>query len=146
MIKAVPQRTPTMSMFSSITGGIFTQNHGNVVHLYGAPEVRFRLCENNIRLLKQETGSLGALQLGATATAAFHNSEQFFDPPKCHPNTRVAVLNKIKSQRSHTPSHNYARTPNSSQHFSSLGAIPRGLVFDRWSSQSPTKFIHTFPI
>jgi len=37
---------------------------------------------------------LGALQR-ATATAAFHNSEQSFDPPKCHPNTRVAVLDKI---------------------------------------------------
>jgi hypothetical protein len=31
----------------------------------------------------------------ATATAAFHNSEERFDPPKCHPNTRLAVLTKI---------------------------------------------------
>jgi hypothetical protein len=31
----------------------------------------------------------------ATATAAFHNSDERFDPPKCHPNTRVAVLSKI---------------------------------------------------
>jgi hypothetical protein len=31
----------------------------------------------------------------ATATAAFHNSEERFDPPKCHPNTRIAVLDKI---------------------------------------------------
>ena len=28
----------------------------------------------------------------ATATAAFHNSKERFDPPKCHPNTRLAVL------------------------------------------------------
>ena len=31
-----------------------------------------------------------------TATAAFHNSREHFDPPKCHPNTRLAILNKIK--------------------------------------------------
>ena len=31
----------------------------------------------------------------ATATAAFHNSDERFDPPKCHPKTRLAVLNKI---------------------------------------------------
>ena len=31
----------------------------------------------------------------ATATAAFHNSKERFDPPKCHPNTRLAVLTKI---------------------------------------------------
>ena len=31
----------------------------------------------------------------ATATAAFHNSDERFDPPKCHPNTRLAVLTKI---------------------------------------------------
>jgi hypothetical protein len=30
-----------------------------------------------------------------TATAAFHNSKERFDPPKCHPNTRLAVLTKI---------------------------------------------------
>jgi len=29
----------------------------------------------------------------ATATAAFHNSEERFNPPKCHPNTRLAVPN-----------------------------------------------------
>ena len=31
----------------------------------------------------------------ATATAAFHNSDERFDPPKCHPNTRLAILTKI---------------------------------------------------
>ena len=31
----------------------------------------------------------------ATATAAFHNSAERFDPPKCHPKTRLAVLTKI---------------------------------------------------
>ncbi|KAF8160412.1 hypothetical protein BJ912DRAFT_805717, partial [Pholiota molesta] len=28
----------------------------------------------------------------ASAPSAFHNSSARFDPPKCHPNTRVAVL------------------------------------------------------
>ena len=31
----------------------------------------------------------------STATAAFHNSKERFDPPKCHPKTRVAVLTEI---------------------------------------------------
>ena len=29
------------------------------------------------------------------AQAALHNSGERFDPPKCHPNTRIAVLEKI---------------------------------------------------
>ncbi|KDR74738.1 hypothetical protein GALMADRAFT_141083 [Galerina marginata CBS 339.88] len=33
--------------------------------------------------------------LEATSPAAFHNSDDVHDPPKCHPNTRVAVLHKI---------------------------------------------------
>jgi hypothetical protein len=32
---------------------------------------------------------------GNIATDAFHNSGERFDPPKCHPNTRVAVLAEI---------------------------------------------------
>ena len=31
----------------------------------------------------------------ATASSAFHDSEVRFDPPKCHPRTRIAVLAKI---------------------------------------------------
>ncbi|KDR67333.1 hypothetical protein GALMADRAFT_147135 [Galerina marginata CBS 339.88] len=30
-----------------------------------------------------------------SSPAAFHNSEQRLDPPKCHPDTRIAVLNRI---------------------------------------------------
>jgi hypothetical protein len=30
-----------------------------------------------------------------TATTAFHNPKERFDPSKCHPNTRLAVLEKI---------------------------------------------------
>ncbi|KAF5314313.1 hypothetical protein D9619_011751 [Psilocybe cf. subviscida] len=32
----------------------------------------------------------------AVAPTAFHNSGERFDPPKCHPNTRVAVRDKIE--------------------------------------------------
>jgi len=31
----------------------------------------------------------------AVAAAAFHNSSERFDPPRCHPNTRTAVIDKI---------------------------------------------------
>ncbi|KAF8960137.1 hypothetical protein BDZ97DRAFT_1666289 [Flammula alnicola] len=31
----------------------------------------------------------------ASASSAFHNSKEHFDPPKCHPNTRLAVLERI---------------------------------------------------
>jgi hypothetical protein len=31
----------------------------------------------------------------AVATGAFHNSGERFDPPRCHPNTRTAVIDKI---------------------------------------------------
>ncbi|TFK32202.1 hypothetical protein BDQ12DRAFT_692836 [Crucibulum laeve] len=37
------------------------------------------------------------LLLERIAPGAFHNSEERFDPPKCHPRTRVAVLNKISN-------------------------------------------------
>jgi hypothetical protein len=30
----------------------------------------------------------------ATASVAFHDSDERLDPPKCHPNTRLAVLTK----------------------------------------------------
>ncbi|KDR68564.1 hypothetical protein GALMADRAFT_27796, partial [Galerina marginata CBS 339.88] len=29
------------------------------------------------------------------AIGAFHNSAERYDPPKCHPNTRVAVVQDI---------------------------------------------------
>ena len=31
----------------------------------------------------------------AVAAAAFHNSGERFDPPRCHPNTRTAVIDNI---------------------------------------------------
>ena len=39
-------------------------------------------------------GGLDLLQ-NATASGAFHNSGERYDPPRCHPNTRVAVMKTI---------------------------------------------------
>jgi hypothetical protein len=82
-------------MFAShtlITGGTFT-NHNDY---HG-----FRGTYSLVKIVPYETQ--GFLKLAessntlhrATATAAFHNSDERFDPPKCHPNTRLAVLTKI---------------------------------------------------
>ncbi|KAF8951001.1 hypothetical protein BDZ97DRAFT_1082696 [Flammula alnicola] len=70
-------------MFSStsnavFTGGTYTQhNNRQTVHVNGSTVGGFEL------LLKE------------VATAAFHNSAQRLDPPKCHPETRLVVLKKI---------------------------------------------------
>lgn len=39
--------------------------------------------------------ALGMLE-SRVAAGAFHNSNERYDPPKCHPRTRTAVLNKIR--------------------------------------------------
>ncbi|KAF8881833.1 hypothetical protein CPB84DRAFT_1827978 [Gymnopilus junonius] len=62
-----------------ITGGTFIQQNqqysiGNV-HVQG---------EGGFEILKR-----------AVAPSAFHDSGERFDPPRCHPNTRTAVLEKI---------------------------------------------------
>ena len=84
------------SMFSSntlITGGIITANH---THHHG-----FRGAYSSTKIVLYETHGLvksvesSDILHRATATAAFHNSDERFDPPKCHPNTRLAVLTKI---------------------------------------------------
>ena len=53
---------------------------------------KIHLCETHglVKLIESST-----ILHRATATAAFHNSDERFDPPKCHPNTRIAVLEKI---------------------------------------------------
>ena len=77
-----------------ISGGIFTLNT-NDVHYHGRRGAL--LSENplneNSQIIKSVEGS--DILHRATATTAFHDSEARFDPPKCHPNTRIAVLNKI---------------------------------------------------
>ena len=78
-----------------ISGGSFTLNTNKEAHYYGlrrASPIIYFLCETHI-FLKSVDGS--DILKHATAAAAFHNSAERFDAPKCHPNTRVAVLNKI---------------------------------------------------
>ncbi|KAF5314306.1 hypothetical protein D9619_011758 [Psilocybe cf. subviscida] len=77
-----------MSMISNavITGGVLRQTN-----YIDQRQVQKILSFNQIALL----GALDRLQ-EAVAHAAFHNSGDRFDPPKCHPNTRVAVRDKIE--------------------------------------------------
>ncbi|KAF8958891.1 hypothetical protein BDZ97DRAFT_1434275 [Flammula alnicola] len=56
----------------NVLGGSFTQ----VTELHSGPAAFERLQQ-------------------ATAPGAFHNSSERFDPPRCHPRTRVAVLERI---------------------------------------------------
>ncbi|KAF8171689.1 hypothetical protein BJ912DRAFT_1148431 [Pholiota molesta] len=65
---------PENAMFNrpqAIFGGTFVQNIGNSDR-------------PGLNLLKERV-----------ATAAFHNSAQRVDPPRCHPNTRIAILKWI---------------------------------------------------
>ncbi|KAF5325297.1 hypothetical protein D9619_009547 [Psilocybe cf. subviscida] len=66
-----------MSMISNalITGGVFSQN---------------------IDQRQTQKSAIDRLQ-DAVAHTAFHNSGERFDPPRCHPNTRVAVVDKIET-------------------------------------------------
>ena len=61
-----------------------------------AVEVR-RSLKNHVRETHDCAKSVESsdILLHATAPAAFHNSDVRFDPPKCHPHTRLAVLAKI---------------------------------------------------
>ncbi|KAF5315207.1 hypothetical protein D9619_007090 [Psilocybe cf. subviscida] len=74
-----------MSMISNpvITGGVFSQN---------IDQRQFTQTQTIIQIQKS---AMDRLQEAAAHTA-FHNSGERFDPSKCHPNTRVAVLDKIE--------------------------------------------------
>ena len=77
-----------------ISGGSFSLNT-NDTHYHGLRRAffsKYPLCGTQV-FLKSVDGS--DILYRATATAAFHNSKERFDPPKCHPNTRLAVLTKI---------------------------------------------------
>jgi len=56
------------------------------------PFVKDDFYETQVFFQSAETSDI---LLRATAPAAFHNSDERFDPPKCHPKTRLAVLTKI---------------------------------------------------
>ncbi|KAF8198448.1 hypothetical protein BJ912DRAFT_899130, partial [Pholiota molesta] len=65
---------PATAMFNgtqTISGGTFVQN------VISSDRRGFKLLEKRV------------------ATSAFHNSAQHIDPPRCHPNTRVAIQKQI---------------------------------------------------
>ncbi|KAF9562243.1 hypothetical protein CPC08DRAFT_663231 [Agrocybe pediades] len=72
-----PHVTPLINLSSSIvSGGTFTQ-HNQIYTLRSGERAGYtRLAEN-------------------VAPAALHDSVHVFDPPKCHPNTRVAIIESI---------------------------------------------------
>jgi len=80
---------PMISMHNVVVnGGNFTQ-HINVDGQKGRS-----LAASQSMILILAAAPFDILK-DAVAHTAFHNSAARFDPPKCHPNTRVAVLNKI---------------------------------------------------
>ncbi|KAF9475080.1 hypothetical protein BDN70DRAFT_884139 [Pholiota conissans] len=70
-----------------IQGGSFTSILGDV-HYYG------RLDELERMSVKGKQKALDLLRQHITP-GAFHDSDERYDPPKCHPHTRQAVLRKI---------------------------------------------------
>ena len=81
----------------NMTGGTFTHVHSDA-HYHGfrgpgaSAFLKHILCETHGFV---KSGDTSDILHRATATAAFHNSKERFDPPKCHHNTRVAILTKI---------------------------------------------------
>ncbi|KAF9559310.1 hypothetical protein CPC08DRAFT_708969 [Agrocybe pediades] len=78
-----PAQSPLFSPYTLIAGGTFTQVLGNYNDYRGA--------HGFTPLVK---GGFERLQ-EACASSAFHDSGDTYDRPKCHPNTRVAVLQYI---------------------------------------------------
>ena len=91
-------------------GDIGSHNNSNmtingVQHIHGQHAGELNLCmpsqfDASYRLitpLKLIRCLVSAMELllKASSPGAFHNSRERFDPPKCFPNTRVAVLDKI---------------------------------------------------
>ncbi|KAF5310572.1 hypothetical protein D9619_008228 [Psilocybe cf. subviscida] len=75
----VPSRV--MATFSLVSGSVITSG-------------TFTQVNNNIQARLSQT-PWDRLQ-AAVAPAAFHNSAERFDSPRCHPNTRVAVMNELR--------------------------------------------------
>ncbi|PPQ94103.1 hypothetical protein CVT25_009254 [Psilocybe cyanescens] len=79
-----------------INGGAFTVHNQ---HNQGTP-FTVRSMSNSWLRLKLLTSQFAFLQaidrlMEAASLGALHNSGERFDPPKCHPNTRTAVLQKL---------------------------------------------------
>jgi hypothetical protein len=62
--------------------------------------IAFEVCSPFNVLLHELHGFVKSVEIfdilhRETATTAFHNPKERFDPSKCHSNTRLAVLEKI---------------------------------------------------
>ncbi|KAF8161616.1 hypothetical protein B0H34DRAFT_673507 [Crassisporium funariophilum] len=83
--QSIPNHSPIgfdRSVFSGHASPIINQGSGTVHNI------------TNNQLTSDRKGM--DLLLRAIAPGAFHNSEERYDPPKCHPSTRVAILRKIR--------------------------------------------------
>ncbi|KAF8198443.1 hypothetical protein BJ912DRAFT_1140004 [Pholiota molesta] len=75
-----PTDTAPMPMFHGnivISGGHFTQAESVINHVNNARPKAFEYLQERV------------------APAAFHNSAQRIDPPRCHPDTRVAIMQEV---------------------------------------------------
>jgi len=81
-----------------IKGGNFTQNFAISDQNRGEPLSLIHGCY----VLTQSFSAEFTILKDNVAHTAFHDSGARFDPPKCHPNTRVAVLKKIMDWARHS--------------------------------------------
>jgi hypothetical protein len=77
-----------------IIGGTYTDNRVEK-HLYEVAKVRGKSLLHAIDLQINNVYTGIDAFLEASAPSAFHNSGERFDPPKCHPRTRIHILTKI---------------------------------------------------
>ena len=80
-----------------ITGGeYYTESHSHS-HWHGAKpsgKSLLRITDHQIVTIDHVYAGMDVL-LEASALGAFHNSGERFDPPRCHPRTRIHILAKI---------------------------------------------------
>ncbi|THU76802.1 hypothetical protein K435DRAFT_846471 [Dendrothele bispora CBS 962.96] len=87
--------------------------HNSTVNTVGGDQINYTE-ESGLRLLYQEIAQVGA----------FHDSEDRFPPPQCHPETRKAVLADISAwiteQETRTRSQNSVRSTKPVSHYSQV--------------------------
>lgn len=74
------------------TGGVYTESHSHGAKPSG--KSFWRTADHQIVIIDHVYAGIDIL-LEASAPGAFHNSGERFDPPKCHPRTRIHILDKI---------------------------------------------------
>src|SRR5882757_9898426 len=77
-----------------ITGGVYTDGSS---HFHGAEPRGKSLSHTHHQLIVAIDHVYAGIDLllEASAPGAFHDSGERFDPPKCHPRTRIHILSKI---------------------------------------------------